>query len=101
MKYWMLEFHERNGDFEYTHHHIYSDKNLQDLDFKGEDDEVIILSHFFGDDIDKSWEWGNGYWTSDGRVVSYMGMVEVKKSELKTLEKAHIYWEGEVTRKND
>lgn len=92
MKYFVLKFNERNGDFEYTHYHLYSQKDLENLKFQGDDDDHIILSDFFCDYIDKSNDWGDGYWTSDGlRVVSYQGMTPVKKSELKTLEKVGIY----------
>jgi hypothetical protein len=96
MKYWLCEFQETSGEFDYKHHHIYSDKNFEQLNFKGEDDDHLLVSHFFCDEIDKSNDCGGGYWTSDGtRILTYMGLQEVKKSELKILQKAKIYWEGE------
>jgi hypothetical protein len=27
-KYYLCEFHEQNGEFEYNHHHVYSDEFL-------------------------------------------------------------------------
>jgi hypothetical protein len=93
-KYYLCEFHEQNGEFEYTHHHVYSDKVLKNMKVKIDDKEqknndVKLLNHFFGN-ISKDDKDGDAYWTYE-RLVSYTGFEEVKENELKTLEKGYIY----------
>ena len=38
-KYYLCEFLECNGEFEYNHHHVYSDKFLNKLGMKKIDNE--------------------------------------------------------------
>ena len=87
-KYYLCEFHEQNGEFEYTHHHVYSDKFLNNNKIKIDDDEKL-LNLFFGN-ISEDDKDGESYWTYE-RLVSYKGFEEVEQAELKTLEKGHIY----------
>jgi len=87
-KYYLCEFHEQNGEFEYTHHHVYSNEFLNKNKIKIDDDEKL-LNLFFGN-ISEDDKDGDAYWTYE-RLVSYKGCEEVKQSELKTLEKGHIY----------
>ena len=42
MKYWMCEFHEQNGEHEYTYRHIYNDQQLEDIGHEGDDHEYRI-----------------------------------------------------------
>ena len=87
-KYYLCEFHEQNGEFEYTHHHVYSDEFLNNNKIKIDDAEKL-LNLFFGN-ISEDDKDGESYWTYE-RLVSYKGFEEVEQSELKTLEKGHIY----------
>jgi len=93
-KYYLCEFHEQNGEFEYNHYHVYSDEFLKELGI----DEIEhidlhqckLLNQFFGN-IEESNNNGNDdYWTH-GRLVSYVGLREIKKQELRTFEKGDIY----------
>ena len=93
-KYYLCEFHEQNGEFEYNHHHIYSDEFLKELGIEKIEHIDIhqckLLNQFFGN-IEESNNNGNDdYWTH-GRLVSYVGLSEVKSKELNTFEKGHIY----------
>ena len=87
-KYYLCEFHEQNGEFEYTHHHVYSDEFLNNNKIKIDDAEKL-LNLFFGN-ISEDDKDGESYWTYE-RLVSYKGFEEVEQSELKTLEKGGIY----------
>ena len=87
-KYYLCEFHEQNGEFEYTHHHVYSDTFLNNNKIKIDDAEKL-LNLFFGN-ISEDDKDGESYWTYE-RLVSYKGFEEVEQAELKTLEKGHIY----------
>ena len=87
-KYYLCEFHEQNGEFEYTHHHVYSDEFLNNNKIKIDDAEKL-LNLFFGN-ISEDDKDGESYWTYE-RLVSYKGFEEVEQAELKTLEKGHIY----------
>jgi hypothetical protein len=42
-KYYLCEFHEQNGDFEYTHHHVYSDEFLNNNKIKITN-EIIVMT---------------------------------------------------------
>ena len=87
-KYYLCEFHEQNGEFEYTHHHVYSDEFLNNNKIKIDDAEKL-LNLFFGN-ISEDDKDGESYWTYE-RLVSYKGFEEVEQAELKTLEKGGIY----------
>ena len=93
-KYYLCEFHEQNGEFEYTHHHVYSNNFLDKLkiNITNEDDsnDVKLLNWFFGNISEDDKDGEDTYWTYE-RLVSYKGFEEVKQTELKTLEKGHIY----------
>ena len=93
-KYYLCEFHEQNGEFEYTHHHVYSNNFLDKLkiNITNEDDsnDVKLLNYFFGNISKDDKDGDDTYWTCE-RLVSYKGFEEVEQSELKTLEKGHIY----------
>jgi len=97
-KYYLFEFHEQNGEFEYTHHHIYSDTFLKGvgINIKNENEhnaekkQTKLLSYFFGNISEDDNDGDDHYWINE-RLVSYEGFEEVKESELKTLEKGHIY----------
>ena len=91
-KYYLCEFHEQHGEFEYGHYHVYSKKFLDENKININDvhkDDVKLLNHFFGD-IDKDDEDEGSYWTF-GRLVSYKGWEEIDQSELKILEKGGVY----------
>jgi len=97
MKYWMCEFHEQNGEHEYTFRHIYSDQHLDDIEHEGDDHDYRILNHFFFENITKDDEDGGGYWTGDGcRMVRFDGMVEVKKKDFKHYQLCGVYYVGDV-----
>jgi len=93
-KYYLCEFHEQNGEFEYTHHHVYSNNFLDKLKINiiNEDDsnDVKLLNWFFGNISEDDKDGEDTYWTYE-RLVSYKGFEEVNEQELKTLEKGHIY----------
>ena len=93
-KYYLCEFHEQNGEFEYTHHHVYSNNFLDKLKINiiNEDDsnDVKLLNWFFGNISEDNKDGEDTYWTYE-RLVSYKGFEEVNEQELKTLEKGHIY----------
>ena len=90
-KYYLCEFHEQNGEFEYNHYHVYSEKFLNKNKIKIGDDnnDVKLLNYFFGN-ITEEDEDNGSYWTYE-RLVSYKGWEEIEQSELKTLEKGGIY----------
>ena len=96
MKYTMYEFHEQNGEHEYIHRYIYSDKNLKDMGYDDENDHVL-LSAFYLDSINADdYDDSGAYWTSDGmRLVSIYNYVDVKPSQFKTLRLAGVYVEDE------
>ena len=93
-KYWLCEFFKRYGEEEQSHYYIYSDKNISDMKYTGEDDEHIILSHFFFNKLTPDNQDGNAYWHLDS-LVEFRGMEEVKPSEFKTLQKAGVYVNGD------
>jgi hypothetical protein len=49
-KYYLCEFHEQNGEFEYTHHHVYSDEflNKNKINISDDNNDVKLLNYFFG-----------------------------------------------------
>tara|TARA_B100000780_G_scaffold73372_1_gene49193 strand:+ start:108 stop:482 length:375 start_codon:yes stop_codon:yes gene_type:complete len=97
MKYWMCEFHERNGEHEYTFRHIYSDKNLEDIKHEGDDHEYRILSHFFHENLSLDDEDGSAYWTGDGcRLVRFDGMTQCFKKDFKVMEMCGVYSVGKA-----
>ena len=93
-KYYLCEFHEQNGEFEYNHYHVYSEEFLNNHKIKitNEDNsnDVKFLNWFFGNVSEDDKDGEDTYWTYE-RLVSYKGFEEVEQSELKTLEKGHIY----------
>jgi hypothetical protein len=93
-KYYLCEFHEQNGEFEYNHHHVYSEEFLNNHKIKitNEDNsnDVKLLNWFFGNVSEDDKDGEDTYWTYE-RLVSYKGFEEVEQSELKTLEKGGIY----------
>jgi len=93
-KYYLCEFHEQNGEFEYNHYHVYSEEFLNNHKIKitNEDNsnDVKLLNWFFGNVSEDDKDGEDTYWTYE-RLVSYKGFEEVEQSELKTLEKGHIY----------
>lgn len=92
MKYWMYGFHEQNGEHEYIHRYIYSDKSLKDMGYHDEEDDIKILSNFFGDEFSEDNTSGTAYWTNDGmRLVYVYNVVEVKPEQFETLELAGVY----------
>ena len=100
LKYFLCEFFKRSGEDENTYHYIYSDKNLKQMKYKGNDKyDHIILSQFFlqkitpDDEDDFS---TSHYWTNDGlSLVRFDGMEEVEPYEFKTLQRAKVYVNGE------
>ena len=100
MKYWLCEFFKRYGEDENTYHYIFSDKNIKDMGYNGEDDDHKILSQFFLQRIykkDRDTFSPNMYWTNDGMsLVRFDGMEEVKPSEFSTLQKAKVYVCGDT-----
>ena len=90
-KYYLCEFHEQNGEFEYTHHHVYSDKFFKKLGIKDSGkDHFKILNHFFGNLDENNNDGYENYWTNE-RLVCFNGIEEIKENEIKTLKKVHIY----------
>jgi restriction endonuclease S subunit len=93
-KYYLCEFHEQNGEFEYNHYHVYSDEFLNNHKIKitNEDNsnDVKFLNWFFGNVSEDDKDGEDTYWTYE-RLVSYKGFEEIEQSELKTLEKGGIY----------
>ena len=93
-KYYLCEFHEQNGEFEYNHYHVYSDEFLNNHKIKitNEDNsnDVKLLNWFFGNVSEDDKDGEDTYWTYE-RLVSYKGFEEIEQSELKTLEKGGIY----------
>lgn len=99
MKYWLCEFHEQNGEHEYTYRHIYNDQQLDDIGHEGDDHDYRILNHFFIENIKQDDEDGGGYWTGDGcRIVRFDGMVEVKKKNFKHYQMCGVYYVGDNIR---
>ena len=99
MKYWLCEFHEQNGEHEYTYRHIYNDQQLDDIGHEGDDHDYRILNHFFIENIKKDDEDGGGYWTGDGcRLVRFDGMIEVKKKNFKHYQMCGVYYVGDNIR---
>ena len=100
LKYWLCEFFKRYGEDENTYHYIFSDKNIDDMKYKGEDDDYKILSQFFLQKIykkDRDTNSPHMYWTNDGTaLVRFDGMQEVKPSEFDILRKARVYVNGDV-----
>ena len=98
-KYYLCEFFKRYGEDENTYHYIFSDKNIKDMGYTGEDDDHKILSQFFLQKIykkDRDDMSPSMYWTNDGMsLVRFDGMVEVKPSEFDTLQKARVYVNGD------
>lgn len=93
MKFWLCKFHQRYGEMEHYMYGIYSSKDLENMNYKSEDDELKLLSEFFGEPFTMKDEEGGSYWTKDGMsLVRFDGMINIKKSELKTLEKVGVYW---------
>ena len=99
-KYYLCEFLECNGEFEYNHHHVYSDKFLNKLGMKKinneenndvEKKQVKLLNLFFANIKVEEDTDGSEVYSTFERQVSYQGLQEIKQSELKTLEKGHIY----------
>ena len=95
LKYYICEFFKRYGEDENTYHYIFSNRNIDDMGYTGEDDDHKILSQFFLQRIYKKdrdkWS-GNMYWTNSmDALVRFDGMQEVKPSEFSTLEKARVY----------
>jgi hypothetical protein len=100
LKYFLCEFFKRSGEDENTYHYIYSDKNLKQMKYKGNDkDDHIILSQFFLQKItpkDEDDFSTSHYWTNDGlSLVRFDGMEEVEPYEFKTLQRAKVYVNGE------
>jgi len=92
MKYWMYCFHEQNGEHEYTHRYIYSDKCLEQIGYQDENDDAKILSSFFGDAFNEDNMDSIGYWTDDGmRLVYVEDVIEVEPKQFETLELAGVY----------
>jgi hypothetical protein len=93
-KYYLCEFHEQNGEFEYNHYHVYSEEFLNNHKIKitNEDNsnDVKLLNWFFGNVSEDDKDGEDTYWTYE-RLVSYKGFEEIEQSELKTLEKGGIY----------
>ena len=93
-KYYLCEFHEQNGEFEYNHYHVYSEEFLNNHKIKitNEDNsnDVKFLNWFFGKVSEDDKDGEDTYWTYE-RLVSYKGFEEIEQSELKTLEKGGIY----------
>jgi hypothetical protein len=93
-KYYLCEFHEQNGEFEYNHYHVYSEEflNKNKIKITNEDNsnDVKLLDYFFGNISEDDKDGEDTYWTYE-RLVSYKGFEEVEQSELKTLEKGGIY----------
>jgi len=99
MKYWLCEFHEQNGEHEYTYRHIYNDQQLDDIGHEGDDHDYRILNHFFIENIKQDDEDGGGYWTGDGcRIVRFDGMIEVKKKNFKHYQMCGVYYVGDNIR---
>ena len=99
MKYWLCEFHEQNGEAEYTHRHIYNDKQLDDIGHEGDDYDYRILNHFFMENITKDDEEGGGYWTGDGcRIVRFDGMTQCYKKDFKVMSMCGVYYVGDNIR---
>ena len=100
LKFYLCEFFKRYGEDENTYHYIFSDKNIDDMKYKGEDDDYKILSQFFLQKIYKKDRDTNSprmYWTNDGTaLVRFDGMQEVKPSEFDILRKARVYVNGDV-----
>jgi hypothetical protein len=91
----MCEFHEQNGEHEYTFRHIYNDKQLEDIGHEGDDHEYRILNHFFYQTMDAGDEDGGGYWTDDGcRIVRFDGMTQCFKKDFKVMEMCGVYKVG-------
>ena len=93
-KYWLCEFEEVNGEYEYSHHYIYSDKKLKELKVNNTyKDDYKLLNHYFGGGCKKkNWDSEHeGYWNNGIRIIRFMNMQEVKSSQFKTLEMAGIY----------
>jgi hypothetical protein len=96
MKYWMCEFHEQNGEHEYTFRHIYNDQQLEDLGHEGDDNDYNILSHFFYENISKDDEEFGAYWTGDmSRLVRFDGMTQCFKRDFKVMERCGVYRVGD------
>jgi len=99
-KYYLCDFFKRCGEDENTYHYIFSDKNIKDMGYNGEDDDHKILSQFFLQRIykkDRDTFSPNMYWTNDGMsLVRFDGMEEVKPSEFSTLQKAKVYVCGDT-----
>ena len=92
LKYYICEFFKRYGEDENTYHYIFSNRNIDDMGYTGEDDDHKILSQFFLQKITPLAREGSSYWTTDGMsLVRFDGMQEVKPSEFSTLEKARVY----------
>ena len=100
LKFYLCEFFKRYGEDENTYHYIFSDKNIDDMKYKGEDDDYKILSQFFLQKIykkDRDTNSPHMYWTNDGTaLVRFDGMQEVKPSEFDILRKARVYVNGDV-----
>ena len=47
LKYYICEFFKRYGEDENTYHYIFSNRNIDDMGYTGEDDDHKILSQFF------------------------------------------------------
>ena len=91
-KYYLCEFHEQNGEFQYNHYHVYSEKflNKNKINISGDNNDIKLLNFFFGEDLTEDDEDNGSYWTYQ-RLVSYEGWEEIEQSELKTLKKGGIY----------
>ena len=93
-KYYLCEFHEQNGEFEYNHYHVYSEEFLNNHKIKitnaDNSNDVKFLNWFFGNVSEDDKDGEDTYWTYE-RLVSYKGFEEIEQSELKTLEKGGIY----------
>ena len=100
LKFYLCEFFKRYGEEENTYHYIFSDKNIDDMKYKGEDDDYKILSQFFLQNFkrkDRDDMSPHMYWTMDGTsLVRFDGMQEVKPSEFDILRKARVYVNGDV-----
>ena len=99
MKYWLCEFFKRYGEDENTYHYIFSNRNIDDMGYTGEDDDHKILSQFFLQRIYKKdrdkWS-GNMYWTNSmDALVRFDGMQEVKPIEFDILRKVRVYVNGD------
>ena len=99
-KYYLCDFFKRYGEDENTYQYIFSDKNIKDMGYTGEDDDHKILSQFFLQKIykkDRDKFSPSMYWTNDGMsLVRFDGMEEVKPSEFSTLQKAKVYVNGDT-----